>query len=394
MKSTFVALILVSSLIAQAEKPKSKPESVSTKESMSAFLKQIMNLKPFLVSDEEFSNPKNSLTIQTYLSDLAAAVKKTKHDPYLRQENFKFSRHVLENHIVDTERVFRVGNKSYARWMMNSTLGICMSCHTQSAVDNRHFNEFVSVKGFTSDFDKAEFLYTIKDFNAANPIFEKLIVDYKNESLSTENLEKALQRQIGYYTRIQRDLEKGIKQIDKFLKNDKLPDFAKMNLNSWKDQFEKWRKIKIPNAQKEDADKIVAFAEKQMGTGGPKISLPASDPKLVTDLIVSGILFEYLKLNPNSDKTAEILYWLAICDREVNISFFSSFADLYLRECMTRFPEKTIALRCYNEYEQNTILGYTGSAGINVPADVRAELKEMKELVERKGKVEFSKGSP
>jgi hypothetical protein len=389
-------ILLIAVLCSQLllAKTKEKEQVVDTKTSMNSFLEEFIGLKKFLVSDEKFKDPNNALSIQTHLQRFSEAVKKTRHNPVLTQGNFKFSRFVLEDHITDIERVFRVGNKSYARWMVNSTLNICMSCHTQQPTSSKRFSEFLNPKDFESDFDKAEFLFAVKDFKKANSLYQDLIQNYVDASLSGEKLETAVRRQVAYFARVNRDFTEGQEVLKKFLTNKNLPEFIKLNLAAWEEQFKKWSRIPLPNVKKSSPEEIIQFAEKNLSIDGPRSELPASDPKLITNLIASGILFEYLGLNPNSTKTPDILYWLAVSDRETNYTFYYSLADLYLRECIVQYSENPIAKKCYKEYETNTILGYTGSIGTNVPADVSKDLKRLKEMVNKNEVFKNKKASP
>jgi hypothetical protein len=151
----FVLGILLTSIFGSSAFAEGKvPEQLSTKEIMHQFLAQLVALKKFLVSEDKFTDPKNTLEISRRLKEFAEVAKKTQHDPMLNQENFKFSRHVFEEHIMDTERVFRLGNKAYARWQLNSTISLCMSCHSQMPAANRTFEEFHSLKIFSSEFDQ------------------------------------------------------------------------------------------------------------------------------------------------------------------------------------------------------------------------------------------------
>jgi hypothetical protein len=54
-----------------------------------------------------------------------------------------------------------------------------------------------------------------------------------------------------------------------------------------------------------------------------------------------------------------------------------------------RYPREAIAKKCFKEYEEETILGYTGSSGTNVPGEVRRDLNSLKKLIETGGKVEL-----
>ena len=97
---------------------------------------------------------------------------------------------------------------------------------------------------------------------------------------------------------------------------------------------------------------------------------------------------------PTSSSIPEVLYWLAVVDREMTNSIFYSFADLYLKECMLKFPESGTAMKCYKEYESEMIFGYTGSAGTNIPREVLEDLKYLKTFVESKGKVPLKRSIP
>lgn len=399
MKVAVVAFALFFALQARAEtKPTgtstdeaSKDGSKEVKSSMAAFLTQVIELKKYLVSEKEFRDPKNQVAIASHLKELVKEVKATRHSAMLNQENFKFSRHVLDQHVIDTERVFNQGDKSYARWMMNSTLNICMECHTQTRTENYPFKALQDVTGFRSDFDRAEFLFAIRDFEKANPIYERLIEKYPKSSIDVLSLETALKRQVAYYARVKRDLPAGRALLKGFLKNKNLPKVLQANIKVWMAEFQRWEKLKLPDPVKATTPEILAFAEKNLKVEPPPERLLSSDPRLISDLVISGILFEHLKTHLQADQTADLLYWIAVCDREVNNTFFYSLADLYLRECMTKYPEKPIAAKCFTEYENNTILGYTGSSGTHVPPEVREDLRQLKGVIDRKGKPEMGK---
>ncbi len=309
------------------------------------------------------------------------------------QENFKFSRQVLEDHIIETERVFRLGNKSYARWMMNSTMNICMGCHLQTPRESSHFSEFTNTKIFSSDFERAEFLFTTRDFIGANRIYGNLLDTYPHSGVNREQLESAVRRQVGYFARIERNPKAGKEALQKILANKKLPQPLQESIAAWQAQFAKWEKIKIPTPDFENKEQLLSFAEKYLNDDA-LISDEINHPRLVTDLIISGVLYEYLEKHPYSNKTPEILYWLSVCDRELNNNFFYSLADLYLRECITEFPENPIAKKCFKEYEANVIMGYSGSSGTHVPGDVSADLKRLRDLVNATPKSQEKTSTP
>lgn len=386
IKSTALILLVGFGLFSNAETLKEKAKAPETKTSMAEFLDQFMALKKYLISDEEFQDSKNSEDISMHLNDLVKAVKKTAHDPQLNQENFKFSRQTLEDHVTETERVFRLGNKAYARWMTNSTLGICMSCHTQMPTSGRNFSVFMKSDYITSEFDRAEFMFATKNFEGASQMYQKLISDYPKSNLSPDRLEKSVRRELAYQIRIKRDFNAANSLVESFKKNNDLPLFLKTNLKEWGEQLTQWKNKKLPVASEVSSEQLAKFAEQSLSVDLNKVRIGDADSNLIADLVVSSLLYEYLQKHP-SFESPDILYWLAVVDRELDRSVFYSLADLYLKECILKFPGTSMAGKCYKEYEKEMVLGYTGSAGTNVPIEVIQDLKFLKSFVESKGKV-------
>lgn len=369
-------------------------ENKATKESMHSFLEHFISLKKYLVSDEEFQSPKNTEAIQTHLRELAAEVKKTKHDFTLLQENYRFSRAALEEHFVESERVFRLGNRAYARWMVNSTLGICMSCHTQVPTEGHPLSELKSAKIYSSDFDKAEFLFAIRDFDAANNLFKKIISEYPSDGVSIDKVEKSVKRQLAYSVRLKKDLTATDAIIKTSLKNKELPEFLRRNLGIWEKQVSRWKKKKLPQVAKSSPEQILAFVEKELATEAKIDHVVSAEPRLISNFVISGLLYELLMAKPDPTYNPRIMLALAMTERELGQSFFFSLANMYLRECVVRYPESSIAPRCYKEYEAEMIYSYTGSSGANLPEDVKVDLNGLKAIVDRKGKMDLQKSSP
>ncbi len=394
LKFGIISIIVLINFGASAKTQAKVEDKIKTKESMSEFLDQFLGLKKHLVSDEEFQDPKNFSTISAHLKALSKAVKKTAHDPILNQENFKFSRDVLEDHVTETERVFQLGNKAYARWMTNSTLSICMSCHTQMPTQERLFAVFVKPNFFVSEFDQAEFMFATKNFSGASKAYRSLVVGYPKNALSQDKLEKCVQRELSYQLRIKRDFEAAKSAMVEFRKNKQLPEFLIRNLDAWTEQVGQWQKKKLPNVSTAKPEDIITFAKENLSIDANKSSIVSSAPRFISNLVVSSTLYEHLQKKPNSSAAPENLYWLAVIDREMTNSTFSGLADLYLKECMLKFPESSMAMKCYKEYEEEMVFGYTGSGGTNIPREVLEDLKYLKAFVESKGKVPLKRSMP
>ncbi len=381
----FAALTAVSLTARQGSGSEPAPlvVSVPTKELMKQFLTELTALKVYFVSEEKFVDPKNNAVILDHLKQFSRLAKTAVHDPVLNQENYKFSRYVMQEEIVEIERMFRLGNKTYARWQLASTAGVCMSCHTQMPKVSQTFSEFSNSKIFSSDFDRADFLFAIGGFDKAFDLYDKMILGYPKNNLSAEQVETAVERQLAYYSRLKRDPKAAIVKMKEYLKNTELSEYTQKNISAWISQFEIWKKEPVLDPKTSTDSEIVRYAKNNIEAKWTDSMLKARDPSIVMYLRVSGVLYEFLQSHPNATSTPEVLYWLSVCDRSLSTNFFYSFADLYLRECIIRYADTQIAKRCYREFETQTVLGYSGSGGSNLPPEVKQDLKRLSNLVNK-----------
>lgn len=357
-----------------------KQDPAATKSKMHELLVHIEALRPLMNDEVEFKDKKNEAKVKSHLEELARIIKSAKHDQQLKTPTLSISRQVLEDHFAELERVYRIGNKSYARWMMNSTLPICMSCHTQVPSASRSWDP-ISAKGFKDSFEQAEFLFAARNFDKALELYDKVIDGYPKNNLKTQNLDTALERKMAIFSRVKRDFKAGSESIAHSQQNKDLPEYQVRNLAAWKGLFQKQQDRKTPNPQSATDKEIKAYVEAEFKRGLWDKMADAADPRLITNLTVSGVLYEYLTLHPKTELKPDILLWLAQCDRDLQNNFFFSLADLYLRKCINEYSSHPTAKKCYQEYADNIYYSYTGSGGTSFPMEVEKELKELKKKV-------------
>lgn len=386
-----LALTLIFSYASQgfaeaAATPAPASSTVQTKVIMSQFLDQLNAVKKYMTSETRFSDPKNMLEISEHLKQFGQIADASMHDPLLQMDNFKMSRDVLVKHIHETEKVFKEGNKSYARWMLNSTIYMCMSCHTQMPSEDKRLLLTKDGKNYFTQFEQAEFLFASRNFTEASRIYDQVIRGSLKDDAA--DVERALRRQVAYFARIKRAPKEAISLFNEYLKIKNMPEFLTRDISNWISQFEQWNKEKMINPEQATDKEIQRFVSEHLELD-KKSKVNSVNAGLVNYLHISGVLYEYLQTHPKTKIKAQVLYWLALCDRSVERNFFFSLADLYLRECIVNHAADPIAKKCYVEYEKETTLGYSGSRGVDVPDSVRRDLKALKALVDSGGKIKL-----
>lgn len=376
-KQIFLSILFVSLSTLAADKAE-KPKHVQP--TMHKLFSKIQELVPYVVDEEKFNDPKNEKFIADSLKEMKKLAKDASHAEELKTTTFKISRKVLEDHFADIERVFKVGNKNFARWELGSTVPLCMSCHTQAPSASRNWDVVDITRGNLNDYQKAELLFMGRDFDDALNYYDVVISGYPDNKIPVNQVEKSLERKVVIFSRVKRDFTGGVKSLEKSLKNKKLPEAFVKNVNAWIGLFRIQNKNGFPNPKKSNDRDIQKYVQKELKRGlwdDMTDARNTTNPRLVKNLTVSGVLYEYLNTHPETKIKPDILLWLAMCDRKFQETLFYSLADMYLKECINEFPTHPTAKKCFDEYKDNTIISYSGSGGVNLPDDVKKELKDL-----------------
>ncbi len=350
---------------------------------MDQMLNEIFNLKPFIVSSEAYSNPKNAQKIEASLKKMVALSEKINHEDKIQKTGFQIPARVLNQQLKESEQVFRSGSKDYSLWMLKSTLGVCMSCHTQLPAVSTHFISANQSRVLTNPFEEAEFLFIIRNFKESMKLYSSVLSGYPKNVVSVDDLEKVIYRQLYYYVRVQRDFNELVKVLSHDLKNKKIPAHFISKIRDFKAAALKMKDEKYPHFTAQQTANLRQYVEsalKEELSGNFSFDIPSRELEY---LKVSSILYEYLNENPETALKPDILYWLSFCESKFSQQAFYSLPELYLKQCVFEFPKNPVAKKCLSEYQNLIMMAYSGSSGTHIPEDVSKEIKVMQELIEK-----------
>lgn len=350
---------------------------------MDLMFKEIFTLKPYIVSDIEYRDPKNFQKINTSLKNLAELSEKVSHEGKIKKTGFAISSKAITEQLKEAELVYRVGNKDYSLWMLRSTLSVCMSCHTQLPADSTQFETLSKDTFLAKPFDEAEFLFIVRNFNQALPLYDRVIDSFPaGNGGSQDIIEKAIARKVYYFVRVRRDLNQLSASLTNNLKNKKLPEMVVKRIQALRLAAEKMKNQTYPEFSEKQHSELRKYAETELRSE-LRGDFSTSAKKDLAYLKVSSVLYKFLEENPDSPMKPDILYWLSFCERRYEQKAFYSLPELYLKQCVMDFPTAPVASACLKEYQDIVTLAYTGSSGTHIPKDVDQELKAMKEMVEK-----------
>jgi hypothetical protein len=103
---------------------------------------------------------------------------------------------------------------------------------------------------------------------------------------------------------------------------------------------------------------------------------------LVEELLASSLLHRFVATPGGTPgELAEAYYLLGLTETRVRHSAWLSEAEFYLETAIRTDPSSPWAARSFTLLEQETLAGYTGSGGVQLPDDVRERLDALRELL-------------
>ncbi len=361
-------------------------EDISTKAVMNKVYESFLSVMPYVYSDKEVTK-KNLPEVLSHLGNLEKAFSEAGHTKFLNMPGFKSNLDSVTTHLRETTDAFNANNILLAKPRLEALTMLCMNCHGQLGKDTAK-NSFgdslykVSRERFSSDLEYANYLFLIRRHSEAQSYYEKeleLILSQKNKkNLSAQTnlkrMKEAFRKVLALNLKINFTPNNAIEQLNKYKRNPALSSTVKKEIDSWLKGIDKVKAVDLEKYKiaKNFIEEFLNPLEKE------KIYTGLED---MTLLMASGFLTKYMSDKAQSDERAEILYWQALAERRLSNSYFYSLPDLYLKECITKFPKTDFAKKCFDEYQEALSFGYTGSSGTEIPDGEKKELERLKSFL-------------
>lgn len=390
---TFFVFVLFATY-AKAEKT---PKEEDPKAVMHKAFQAVFELLPYSVHEMKFKDKRHEALILSKMMNISDAFKSGGHLEVLRAAGFYPSLELMQEHIKETIDAFNNKNKTFARLSLNSTTSICISCHTQFGED--HKSSFSSPKNrlprskFSSDFDYANFLFLVQDYEEAVNSYKKAIaMRLKNKEKTLKELknekkyefsvdfviEQSLRRVLTYYLKIKPDLRRAKIFLEEQRKEKRVSQILKEEIEDWLEDIDLWGKAKVDFRRLSTDESVDKFIIEHLDPRDNEEEGFVYGKDDVTLLLASGILSKNLGVSTDATRAPKLIYWLAQADKYLNDQYFFSLSTVYLKSCITRYKNPPYQKKCYKLYEDYLTEGYTGSSGTDIPEDEKRELKRLK----------------
>lgn len=350
---------------------------------MDQMLIELFKLKPYIVSEQKFSDPKNFESIDASLKRMAVLSEKINHEKMVQSTGLLVSSNVLNQQLKEAEVVYNNGNKAYSLWLLKSTLGVCMSCHTQLPAVSTHFKDLNKGHILENSFEEGEFLFVIRNFDDAMTAYSKALSEYPKNKISSMDIEKAVYRQLFNYVRVKRNFKELNDVLKLDLENKDLPLALQKKIAAFKSAAEKMKDEKYPQFSEAEEDGLRKYAESSLQDEINGKFIFDNPGKELNYLKVSSVLYQYLDKYPGTHLKPDILYWISFCESHYSHNAFYSLPELYLKQCVLEFPKSPVAKKCLTQYQDIVTEAFSGTSGTHIPDAVATEIKTMQELVKK-----------
>ena len=365
-----LSLALASSAAAEVDRSRVRPE-------MQELYGAIRVLLPLSVDETRFRSPSERKRIRKALSTLAERADRVSahagdHDRrihYLGASLARESRETLER--------FDAGQLDGARFFALQLSEFCVACHDRlpSTEDSPLARGFVSqeqLEGLPVD-QRARLQVATRRFDDALTSFESL---FAQPTIHPAELLDALTEYLTVSIRVKRDIARPIPVLRRFAARADLWTNLRSDVERWIQALEHYSadppgKPSLASARVilEEADSVARY--------------PSDRRPLVHYLIASSQLNRFLEAHDaeGGRDVAEAYYWLGLIASRTEFDYFVSEGDFYLETAIRTAPRDPIAKQAFLLLEEETVLGWTGSGGSHMPADVRENLEALRQLV-------------
>lgn len=351
---------------------------------MNTAFNALVNIIPYTQSFETFSAKENEDLILKNMTTIQSAFKKAKHENLLKQDIFAPSYEMINENITSSIDSFKKGKKSYTHWRIKEITSLCIDCHTRMPTSHvpsfkaEHYS--IETTKLTNQYDIGTAQLIVRRYTDARKSFIQSIeteIKAKNE----KQIQKAFKQVLLIDLKINKDPQKaksfiisyqGRKELSASFKND-LTEWLKgietvLKKGSYRDYFKNEKEVKnfivgqlvpLEKTSSYDYQHDIQFLE------------------------AVGRLYNYLFENPTSPQAPELAFWIGFIEKRLGRESFFSNGDLFLKQCVKRYPKTPSATKCLKEYEESIEFEFTGSSGTHLPPEVLKELEELRGLINK-----------
>jgi hypothetical protein len=362
-RSLALSAIVALALVATA---RAGDETAATMEGM---FEAVRFLLPLSLSDERFEDPASREAILAVLQTLEESGSQLEAHGRGREASFSFLSRSLARDSAEIRQRYESGRVAEARFLLHQLTENCVACHSRLPSDSefplgQRFVQQANIADLPLD-ERVNLEMATRQFDRALATYEAL---FASPETSPTDLDLMGHRQ---------DASRPARVLEQFSTRPDLSPSLRANLSQWIASLHALEKRRLGGSDVGQARALLREAENAEHFSDSRASL-------VTYTAASSVLHRFVAAHPQDGRElAEAYYWLGVIESRVGRTFWLSQTEYFLEAAIRLAPSSPFAQRAYELLEEFVVSGYTGSSGVNVPADAKARLQELHELIDR-----------
>jgi hypothetical protein len=353
-KVLFLVLIISTSVSASTE----------TKKLMRNVLESYLELLPQIYGEKDKTKLKKGLV------KLQDSFEKAGHNKMLKRANFSPSVKIIKNTFDEIDNSID-DNYDWARYRAKKVVSTCISCHSQLPNTlypkvKTKYSKLIK-KHVNTNFERGQLAYMLRDYKSAIGYLEKEMSSKK------QNQEEITKTILKIYL-VNLNDPKGAKKF--LFKIQNLAGLDKQAMRAAKVWYESI------NTKSSEKDNLSIAIKKNLMPIEKEITSSYIHENDVNIFKMQSKLNNFAVKNPRSEKMPEVLYWLGLIENRSDTVYLSSLGDMYLKECVNNYSKSKYAKKCFKAYEDSISFSFSGSAGMSIPKEVKAELQKLRNKIQ------------
>jgi hypothetical protein len=334
---------------------------------------------PLSLDEEAFRSPAHRERILGSLQRLASHAERLKTHGQDLNPSFDFLRRSLARDASEALNRFELGNYEWARFTLQQLAENCFACHSklpsesQFALGKRFVDEAritelppetqvklqVATRQFATALQTYETMFRSPSFGAGEIFLMGAFEDYLKICI-----------------RVRNDFDRAVATLQAVRERPDTPVYLRDQIQDWTNTLKQLQERTGPGNELLRARDLVREAKLRK-------RFPGDRQGLVHFLVASSLLHRYVASDGHQPKQlGEAYYLLGATESHISRSASISETEFFLEMSIRLDPKSSVAQQAYAFLEEYTIWGYTGSAGVQLPPDVRVKLEELRRLIE------------
>jgi len=385
MRTIFLLGVSLVLLSCKSPAPKEDANSANFSGQMQNMAGDVKTLLPYLYNRQAFHDPKNKPAIQKALREFAQAAHQVNPESgknFIGDELLlKYSIANLRSDLNRAAQSFEAGQLDYSRSVAKTSLSNCFGCHSVTSEGSSARWDLDQLHNLTlAPIEKADLLVATRKYDKAVAYMESQLNSPEFYSSYGVDFEALLRRYLALLIRVEKDPRRALNALNKVLDRGDTPHYVLEQADGWRKSLEAWAKEK--NSQVRSPKQLFAQVDQRIARAGTLQSYEKDHAGDVEYLRATTLLHDGMKLTKTPADQALALYLLGKSYEVLDDLGAWNLHENYYESCVLRDPKSPIAKRCFNRLEASLYLGYSGSAGVNLPSDERARLEKLRALVQ------------